>query len=290
MIQKNAIVVTLSVGKWNTTRFDKRITDETNKAHSASDDAGRYNKRLASKECLDPFVKLEGEARKFVYKNTIPWGENRQYLLNAAGFMEFKQEMFNFQQRYLNLVPDLLDKWDDILAQAKRDLNGMFNPADYPTRTELEGKFYFKVNYEPVPENHWAVGMSQEETDYLTHSMEREFETRQQEAMRSIWERIKEQLLHMKDRLTATRKDAKTGEEKPAKLFDSLFGNMKELVDVLPNLNIMKDATIDEACQDLSVLLADSDKVKDNWTVDSVRHQKAGQVDDVMNKFSAFFN
>lgn len=289
MIQKNAIVVTLTIGKWTARRFDKRVTDETNTAHGASDDAGRYNKRLASKECLEPFVKAEGEARKYLYKHTIPWGENSQRLLNATTFMEFKQEMFNFQQKYEALVPALLNKWDDILAQAKKDLNGMFNQADYPTRTELEGKFVFKVNYEPVPENHWAVGMSQEETDYLTNSMEREFESRQQDAVRSIWERIKEQLLHMKDRLTATRQ-AKDGEEKPAKFYDSLFGNMKELVEVLPSINIMNDQSIVDACNDLSVLLVDADKVRDNWTNDSVRHQKADQVSDVLNKFNSFFN
>jgi hypothetical protein len=290
MIQKNAIVVTLRIGKWTARKFDKRVTDETNSAHGASDDAGRYNKRLASKECLDPFVKLEGETRKYLYKHTIPWGENSQYLLNATMIMEFKQEMFNFQQKYMALVPALLDKWDDILVQAKNDLNGMFNQADYPTRSELEGKFVFKVNYEPVPAtDHWGVGMSQEETDYLTKSMEREFETRQQEAVRSIWERIKEQLLHMKDRLTATR-TTKTGEEKPGKMYESLFGNMKELVEVLPSINIMNDASINDACNELSVLLTDSDRVRDNWTNDSVRHQKADQVTDVLAKFNQFFS
>lgn len=289
MIQKTAIVVTLTIGKWTARRYDKKVTDETNSAHGASDDAGRYNKRLASKECLDPFVKMEGETRKYLYKHTIPWGQNSQYLLNAGKFMEFKQEMFNFQQKYEALVPALLDKWDDIKAQAKRDLNGMYDDADYPTRSELEGKFVFKVNYEPVPENHWAVGMTQEETDYLSKSMELEFEARQQEAVRSIWDRIKKQLLHMKDRLTATRQ-AKGGEEKPAKLYESLFENMKDLVEVLPSINIMNDASIDEACNDLSVLLADADKVRDNWTTDSVRHQKAEQVTDVLNKFNSFFN
>jgi hypothetical protein len=289
MIQDTAIVVTATIGKWTARKFDKKVTDETNAAQGASDDAGRYNKRLASKECLDPFVKMEGEARKYLYKHTIPWGNNSQYLLNAASIMEFKQEMFKFQQKYMALVPALLDQWDDILKQAERDLNGMFNPADYPTRTELEGKFVFKVNYEPVPTNHWAVGLTQEEKDYLTKSMEREFETRQQEAVRSIWERIKEQLLHMKDRLTATRQ-TKSGDEKPAKLYDSLFGNMKELVEVLPSINIMNDPSIQDACNELSVLLADSDKVRDNWTNDSVRHQKAEEVADVLNKFNDFFN
>lgn len=289
MIQKNAIVVTLTIGQWTARKFDKRVTDETNSAHGASDDAGRYNKRLASKECLDPFVKMGGEARKHLYKHTIPWGDNSQRLLNASAFMEFKQEMFNFQQKYYALVPALLDKWDDILLQAKNDLNGMFNQADYPTRAELEGKFVFKVNFEPVPENHWAVGMSPEETDYLTKSMELEFSARQQDAVRSIWERIKEQLVHMKDRLTATR-TTKTGEEKPGKMYESLFGNMKELVEVLPSINIMNDASITDACNELSVLLTDADRVRDNWTNDSVRHQKAGQVEDVINKFSNFFN
>lgn len=44
MLQTTSIVVSLSIGQWTARRLDKKVTNEVNTQHSASEDAGRYNK------------------------------------------------------------------------------------------------------------------------------------------------------------------------------------------------------------------------------------------------------
>ncbi len=117
--------------------------------------------------------------------------------------------------------------------------------------------------------------------------MEAEIKSRLAAGVKHLWERIGEQLAKMKERLTAVDKDKKTGEDKPATFRDSLFSNLKELVEVLPKLNVTEDPAISQACDELSKLMVDPQIVRDNQ---SVRAQKADQVNDMMNKFNSFFN
>lgn len=286
MIQNNSLVVSLNIGAWTAKKYDKKVTDETNKAHNAASDAGRYTKRLAAKEHIEPFTKVASKAKDYHYKHTIPWGDNGERLLKSSMFEPYLQTVLAFKAEYEGLVPELAGNIDIIKAEAKRTLNGMYNEADYPSEKELQNKFYFKVTYMPVPENDFRVGLSDEEKKFLSAGMEREFTERLQNATADIWKRIKDQLEAMKDRLTSTTKD-KDGNEQPVVFRDSLFGNLKELIEVLPHLNVTEDPTINDACAHLSRLMAEPEVVRTN---PSVRAEKADQVEDVLNKFGAFFN
>ncbi len=286
MIQNNSLVVSLNIGAWTAKKYDKKVTDETNKAHGASVDAGRYTKRLADKKHIEPFTKVASEVKAYHYKHTIPWGDNGERLLASSLFDEYLQKVLSFKAKYEGLVPELANNIDDIKAEAKRELNGMYNEADYPTEAQLKGKFYFKVTYLPVPENDFRVGLSDEETKFLSAGMEREFNQRLQDATADIWKRIKDQLDAMKERLTTTTKD-KDGNEQPAVFRDSLFGNLKELIEILPHLNITQDPAISDACAHLAILMAEPEAVRTN---PSLRAEKAEKVEDVLNKFNSFFN
>lgn len=286
MIQNNSLVVSLNIGAWTAKKYDKKVTDETNQAHGASADAGRYTKRLAAKEHIEPFTKVASKAKDYHYKHTIPWGDNGERLLKSSLFEEYLQKVLGFKAEYEGLIPGLANNIDVIKAEAKRELNGMYNEADYPNEKQLQNKFYFKVTYTPVPDNDWRINVSDEEKEFLSAGMEREFTQRLQNATQDIWKRIKDQLDAMKDRLTTTVKD-KDGNDQPAVFRDSLFGNLKELIEVLPHLNVTEDPTITEACADLSRLMAEPEVVRQN---PSVRAEKADQVADVLNKFNSFFN
>lgn len=287
MIQNNSMIVSLSMGQWTARRFDRKITDEVNTQHAASTEAGRYNKQLAAKEYLEPFTKVKSKAQAYHYAHSIPWGDDGSRLITPAIFQEYLHHLDQLKAEFMGLVPDLIVQYDAIKAKARLDLNGMYNDADYPTKGELEDKFYFKVNFMPVPENEWRCNLSDEQKQFLSNQMEAEIKSRLAAGVKHLWERIGEQLSKMKDRLTAVEKDKKTGEDKPVTFRDSLFNNLKELIDVLPKLNVTEDPAITQACDELSKLMAEPEAVRTNQ---SLRAQKADQVSDMMNKFNSFFN
>jgi hypothetical protein len=281
------MVVSLSIGQWAARKYDKKVTDEVTTQHQASPDAVRVNKQLAAKEHLEPFQKVISKLKAFHYAHSIPWGDDGSRLITPKIFEEYANKIDKFKAEYLGLVPDLISNIEAIKTQARIDLNGMYNEADYPSKSELEEKFYVKVNFMPVPENEWRCNLSDTEKAFLSKQFEAEINSRLAAGVKHLWERIADQLAKMKDRLTTIEKDKKTGQDKPAKFHDSLFNNLKELIEVLPKLNVTDDPAITQACAELSKLMVDPQKVRENQ---SVRAQKADQVNDMLNKFNSFFN
>lgn len=276
-IQNTSLIVSMSVSQWTGRKLDRKITDEVNKEHNASSDAGRYNKLLISKEHTDPIQKIASASRTFHYENTLPWGDNNERLLPAANYFTYIAEVNKLKGEFQVAVTAFLRNYDSVIEEAKSRLNGMFNAKDYPSRSDIEDKYGFKTTFMPVPSDDFRVSLSADEVSKLREAVNSEITNRLSEAVKDTWERIKDQLTRMKDRL----KDDET-------VFrDSLFDNLKELVDLLPKLNITNDVNIAKVCVDMKGLIADPNTVRSN---PSVRSQKAEDVDRVLNKFGSFFS
>lgn len=278
MIKQKALIVGLSISKWSARKKDKKITDEVRDQHNASEDAGQYNKRLAKKEFLDPIQKIESEARTYHYSVTLPWGDNGDRILPSEQFFEYETKMLKFKNDFEQAADDFIHNYDDVIADAQKRLNGMFNGADYPRRNDIQEKFKFKMSYLPLSDtSDFRVDLSEEEVDRLKQSMETEITSRLDLAVKDIWVRIKDQLQHMKDRLST----------KDAVFRDSLFDNLKELLHVLPKLNITGDPDIKLACDQMVNILADPNAVRNN---SNLRVEKAQEVEKVLNQFNSFFS
>lgn len=276
MLQKNSLIVSLSVSQWTARKHDKKITDEVNTNHNASNDAGRYNKLLVSKEHTDPINQIAGKARTFHYENTLPWGDNNERLLSTKNYFTYIQEMSKLKDEFDQAINTFFKNYDKVIAEAKVRLNGMFNPNDYPTRSEIQDKFRFRTSFMPVPDSDIRVGLQSGEVDKLRTSIESEITNRLADAVKDIWARIKTQVGHMRDKLA----------DSDAIFRDSLFENLTELVDLLPRLNVTDDANIAKVCKDLKGLMASPDAVRNNPTL---RSAKADEAEAILNKFKSFF-
>lgn len=217
MLQDNSLIVSLSVCIWSARKLDRKVTDEVNKSHNASDDAGRYNKLLVSKEHLDKIQKVMGESRIFHYENTLPWGDNNERLLPASNYFDYVQKMAEFKGKFERETQEFLANYDKVIEEAKVRLNGMFRDADYPSRQEIVNKFSFKNSFMPVPDTDFRIKLKEEEVQKLREQLKTEVTNRLEEAVKDTWTRIKDQLQHMRDRL-----------RNPDAIFrDSLFNNLK---------------------------------------------------------------
>lgn len=277
MIQNESLIVSLSISQWTARKHDKKVTDEVNRQHNASNDAGRYNKLLASKEHTEAIGKVASKARNFHYDNTLPWGDNNERLLPAKNYFDYVTEMNKLKSEFEHTCNDFFANYDLVINEARVRLNGMFNERDYPSRSEISEKFRFKTVFMPVPETDFRVHLKDEEVESLRKQVGLEVENRLADAVKDIWERIKDHLRHMKDRLS----------DQNAVFRDSLFDNLRELINLLPRLNVTNDQSINGACNDMVKLLVDPDSVRNNV---SLRAQKADEVDQLLNKFNTFFS
>lgn len=275
-LETSALVSTFSISQWTARKFDKEVTNEVHTKHSANNDAGRYNKLLVAKVHTDPIAKIATKARAFHYKNTLPWSDNGERLLPVENYMPYLMEMNKFKDEFDEATRDFMRNYDSVITEAKIRLNGMYNSKDYPTRSEVSEKFGFKTTFMPVPTNDFRVGLTSAQVDTLKAAVEKEINSRLVGAVKDIWQRVKEQVTHMRDKLSVS----------DAIFRDSLFDNLKELVKTLPRLNVTNDPTITEVCNDMKDLLCDPNMARSN---NSVRQEKAEKAQVILNKFSDYF-
>ena len=164
-----------------------------------------------------------------------------------------------------------------VINEARLRLNGMFKIEDYPSKIEIESKFDYRITFMPVPDTDFRVQLSDAEVERLKESVGLEITNRINEAVKDTWTRIKDQLQRMKERLS----------DKDAIFRDSLFENLSDLLSLLPKLNVTNDANIAQVCNDMKALIASPEAVRSDV---SLRLQKAKEVDNVLNKFGAFFS
>lgn len=275
-LRNSALLVNFNASQWTARKLDKTITDEVNTSHSASQDAGRYNKLLFAKDKTQPISTVVNAARTYHYEVTLPWGDNGERLLTSAIYLEYVSKMSEFKNEFQDAVNHFLSNYDSFMLQERVRLNGMFKDSDYPRKNDIQEKFDFRTTFMPVPDSDIRVGLDDSEVNTLKVQIEAEINNRLSNAVSNIWERIKTQLSNMREKLN----------DEKAIFRDSLFENLKDLVALLPALNVTGDVNIAKVCVEMQKLVEDPNAVRTNPVL---RATKAEEVEQVMNKFKGFF-
>lgn len=273
LIEKS-ILVSLVITQWAARKYDKKVTREVNENHN-SKDAGRFNKSLIAREHLQELTKIVTQARAFHYENTLPWSDSGERLLPSDNYFQYTSELAKLKNQYEQEVNKFTLAYPAMIEQAKIELNGLFNPNDYPL--DIRERFTIRTSFMPVPDvADLRVNLSANEVSALQTEITKEVNERFINAQKSVYERITEQLKAMHARLS----------EKDAIFRDSLFDHVLELVELLPRLNVAEDARITELCADLKSLYTDPEQVRTNK---KLRKDKAQEVENMLSKIDSFF-
>jgi hypothetical protein len=250
-LQDSAMLVSLNISQWTARKHDRSVSNEVDKTHGAKD-AGRYNKLLIRKEALEPMEQIAGAARAYLYKVTLAWGDNGERLLPAALFMDFAQELSQFRNEFDNRVRAFVAEYPTLVQEARVRLGTLYDPQDYPA--DIRDKFCFRPpSITPIPSaNDFRVNLSSEYVDQIKAEMTQRERCRQDGTVKQLWVRMREHVGKIADRL---------GNEKSA-LFDSLMSNPRELIDILPALNLTNNIELNNAADDLKALLVPIDRLR----------------------------
>lgn len=273
-LTEKALLANLVICQWSARKHDKSVTREVNENHGAKD-AGRFNKILVDKKHLEPLQKIATKARDFHYNNTLPWGDNGDRLLPTENYFEYTAQIARFKNEWETAVNDFERNYAGMIDEARINLNGLFDERDYPRH--ITDKFDIKTSFMPVPDTEdIRVNLSQGEVETLRRNIGEELNDRMAGATKDIFRRMHEVLSRMFERLN----------DKDAIFKDSLFENVKDLVELLPRLNVTGDETITELCQDMASIYTNPERIRKNRTL---RAEKAEEVDAILKKMDAFF-
>lgn len=312
ILSQRAMLMTLSLTAWSARKLDRKITDETNARHGANSDAGRYNKHLLAKETLGEIARLDAEIRAHYYAVTSPWldREGTRILSSVHAVSElqwFKSKRYEREDavsRFVSGYPAFVDA-------AKIRLNGMFNESDYPPASIIAGKFRFAVSCDNIPDSDdFRVAMADGQAEDIKREIEARSNAAVETVIRDCYSRIAEVVGRMSERLKAYKPGVRSrgsvgpmsddihddyvnprgtahSPERTEGIFrDSLVENVRDLVALLPALNITGDAALSQIAARMKALtMEDASALRDNV---QARETVARDADAILADVQAF--
>lgn len=238
MLQNQAMIANLTIRAWGARKYDRAVSAEVDIAHSAQD-GGRYNKMLIDKSALDPLSKHAGRIRDYHYTATLPWGDNGDRLLPAKAYMEYTAAMRKFKDASDVLTHTFVASYPQLVADARQRLGTMYDAQDYPPTDDISGRFGVSVSFLPVPDaKDFRVDVGDEALAEIRQSINDSVAERQAGAVKECWSRLRD---------VVTSLHIMMCKEKPI-FRDSIIENIRDLVEMLPKLNITGDSSLTEVC------------------------------------------
>jgi hypothetical protein len=279
-ISNQAMLVELNVGNWTANKLDKQVSDEVDASKGTRVKAGNYRKNLlAGVKELDDIKNFVGNFRNWHYKQTMPWSDSGLRLLTLKQYLPYVGEVNTKMTEFNDMKNHFVTLYPNLISQMAFQLGSLFNRDEYPSQDEIARKFYFNVNYYPLPEaGDFRVDVGNEaladlQTQYTNH-----YQNKLNDAMKDVWDRLHGTLKHLSERLQSSDDGTK-------KVFrDSLIGNATELCGMLSNLNVTNDPQLEQARKDLEQALVGV-TAKDLRESVLVREDVRVRVNEILNKF-----
>lgn len=252
-IEERALLVSLNISQWQARKRDKRVTKDVVQQNDAKLGAGNFNKSLLNRDSLADIVSVVSEARDLHAKMSLTWGDNGDRILPVPLFEQYADQMQELRFKFEAKVEAFVAGYPKYVQDARKELGKMYDPTDYPP--DVRGKFNFKVNVTPLATaNDFRVSLSTEHVDQIKHELEREYNERQRRMVQECYERAKDVVKRISERCGA----------KDSKIYDSLMGNARELVGLLPALNIGNDPAITQLTADIDAMLVPTERLKND--------------------------
>ena len=255
-----AMLAAVSISKWSAGKVDKRVTREVADAHNTDASAGRYNKRLIAKDALDKIATVESEARKDHHARTLPWSDDGPRILSAAGFADWSARMREHKAKFESAVADFVQNYPALIDDARVRLNGLFNEADYPPASDIARKFRFEIRVENMPDSSdFRVALGDSQVAAIRADMDARAQEAFSAATRDVWQRIADRVGHMAEKLRSYKPAGAAGDRSQGTFHASLVENVRELVALLPALNIANDPALDAVAKRMAKELCAED-------------------------------
>lgn len=283
-MSEKAMLADLTIKGWSARATDKEANEFAATNYQANAKWTKFTKRLLSTDATKAIRKAEAEARAKHKELTLPWSESGQRILPAKAFADYQKDMGEILDRWTEAVDQLVAVYDDLREEARAELGGLFDEGDYPSSAELQGKYVFDMELTALDvKGDFRVQMSDAEMKRLQDQITARTEARMATAMTDVYKRLHDVVSHMAERLKAYKPKTKdAGVENPFR--DATLNNVRDIVDLLPKLNIANDPALDELAQEVTqnLLAADAKELRSDSTQRESVAQEAERIVGVM--------
>ena len=283
----DAMLVGLRITAWSGRLYDRQASHHVAVHHDAAASAGRYNKRLLPKAAFAALTATMSEARTKHYANTLPWDDQGARLLSVANYDRYTELMNGLRERVVRQRARFIEDYDDYVDQARLDLGKLFRIEDYPSKEALQGKFSIRYRIAAVQDaENFMAKLATDDIERVKRDIECDIEERLHDAAGDLYRRLGEAVERVSERL----QEDENG--KPLVFRDTMISNVRDLVDVVPRLNIFGDDELARLCEQVKDRIAsvEPDALRPSKTFDpAARAQVKRDADALAEKFAGYF-
>lgn len=281
-----AVLVSLNISQWTARRFDRTASADVTSRAGASASAARVNKQLIERNDMAEIFSAVSKARETHDRMTLPWGMRGMSILNAAAYLDYCNAMQPIQSQFEAAAAKFCATYPQLRDDAAKALGSLFKAEDYPAPEHIEKRFAFGVQFLPVPSaGDFRVDIPNEAMAEMREQVERSAREASEAAVKSVFSRVKDVLSTMSTKLAEYQPATK--DTKAVGIFrDSLVGNVRELADTLPALNVFGDPIIADLARQLrDVSRLDADQLRETDALRSAAAKEAARIADLASSF-----
>lgn len=286
-LSSRAMLVYVMIRVWSARKLDKKQTAKTIKGAKASGDAARVNKHLLanSDAALKDIQRKAGEIRTYLENNTLPWNDAGMRMVSNDRALTLVGEVNNLVNEFNACVDTFVQEYPVLRAQALKNLGDMADDADYPPPDVVRSKFSVKLTFEPIPEGFGdlRVGMNEAQAKAWQSHFEGNVKQQMNAALRSAWDRLRENLERYSDRLTL--KDDGSGKMEIFR--DTMVTSLRETVTLLRSLNVFDDPDLDRITDQVQreIAVYEPDQLRTSVATSTL---VKSEVDEILKKMQGF--
>jgi len=281
-LSSSAMLLDLNISVYTGRKQDKATAEEVNTAKNTRNTraASVYKSLFVGDADLEAINSHAGKVRSWLYSVTLPWTDGGTRLVPTKAFFDVSHELSEHEKEFNRLVDQFTANYAVKISAQAFKLGKLFDAVEYPTVDAITHKFALRYHFTPVPEaGDFRVDIPAQAVQQLKDKFEQATKTRIQEAMQEPWNRLYEEVKHIKDKM-APREDGTT-----QKLYASMLENALGLCATLESLNVLDDPDLEAARRALQLSLEDVD-IKSLRQSPELRQSLIVKMDDLSEKFS----
>ena len=284
-LSEKVLLASLNVSCWTGRAFDEKATSKVASSANVDTKAGRFNKALLPQkpEEFTALIQQGNEIRDKFRQMTLAYQQDGIRLMPVKVYVEWTEYLQKQVVIREKMVKTFVDAFPDLVLQAQLQLKTLFNKADYPLVTELPEKFTVANSFLPFTDvENLTLALNQADVERLKVNIANSNAQSVAECNNEIVQRLFQAVMRLAQRSCA---DAN-------RFHDSVLRQLKDEVQLIPQLNFMDDQRINEFVSEASQLLIfDAEAIRSSPVVkNNVSNQAVTLAENMANSYGLAFD
>ena len=190
----------------------------------------------------------------------------------------YQDEVRKCKKEYDVAVNEFVKSYPKHIEDARKALNGMFNEKDYPTQQSIETRFGIRINFSPLPSgSDFRVNLEKDELSSMKEDVDQRVQDAIKDAIKDLWQRLAQPIKHMVEKL-----------KQPDAVFrNTLIDNLKEIIEVIPALNVIEDPNLSKIVKECKEQLL-KHTAEDLRDVKEIRNDVRANAEKLLKKMEGY--